>query len=466
MSFREKICANAQKYISEEYARMGDHEKIGLFKSTAKLIYNEAVKNGIKISYNDQKFVLPIKRSLKRSFGMKIERFDIADCDTAGVLEYGRKRIPYTINKNSLQNGKAMFKLIVHETCHLLQEEAILCYKQHDDASIASQYVDLLKANIIEMPPDCAYHLFGIEIDGAAYVSARSNGAGAFGDVIDAFYHLMLVERYAVGMSESCCQIAYGDYETWSDSRNKYARVIRDKYGCHDLSDKDICLLLDKLQGKIYHGIEPSDKMEARIMYDIAVALSYTHNRIDYLTCQKLASENEAWAAIAEYDMTRDKSLSKRMFELDDMTHDVDPINALNINMVGALSTGRKANNPSLIIHAIYYYGARAANLTVNEKEMLKLWCWSDKNNLEDEFLSKAAKFLGPDFAPEICREKIAEAKEALERESRLTQEINIDSLVGPLNVEPHDYVEYIELGDQLDGYQQRSDQSCDDRQR
>ena len=164
-----------------------------------------------------------------------------------------------------------------------------------------SDCIKTLRSNIYCIPKDKEYELFGLPISGTMYINKANCGNKAFDRLMTAFYNLNIVNRYADYISEKYSVEVLGKENVVVNNTELHINTIRNRYNINHLDYNVICSTLDSSQRKLYYNIAPENKLEARIMYDMAVAIAYAHDKIDANKCCELLEKKVVSEALAKY---------------------------------------------------------------------------------------------------------------------------------------------------------------------
>ena len=151
----------------------------------------------------------------------------------------------------------------------------------------------------------------------------------------------------------------YGDNQERLLNKNVFKIDInisnfKDIYNCSHLKDKEIFKLIDDCFSNIYHNINPSNNLEATIMYDIYVLAMYNSNIIDNIKLiNLLKNKNKAQLLEKEgYEIFGDEPSNSLAENCKDIRNNKEN----SLKLLKSLNLIQLKNNPDFINTMLFYY--------------------------------------------------------------------------------------------------------------
>jgi len=410
---------------------MTDRQKEKLFHSTIDMYWKRALRNGVRLRYLDNDIVLSVGKS-KKLKDVKIKQLPFR---INAMYEFGSASAHFTINKTQSDDGKEAFRNISHETMHMLQEASVNQMDLYDSNSSEYNYLLTLKANII--PITTGHSMFGLKVAGTMYIEDLPCGNTTLDDVNYALYELMITERSARSTSNKYYSLAYNE-SLDNTTYEKSAQTIKDFFECNELSDKNICQLIDSAQRKLYCNLEPTNMLELRLMYHMVATLAYQRDEIDRFDYQRRMGTDAINIALTEYAHLHNSNKVSYNFNTLDITNNLDILHYVDFESIQSLSIGERINNPLIMLYAVCNYGKDAISLIPN-MEILKEWCYLNAKEVDPNLLDAASQYLGPEFSSEVC---LAQNKD-------YEEPVAIQDIENILISNQEDYIEEYNFGDE-----------------
>ena len=235
------------------------------------------------------------------------------------------------INQNLLNNehdGYKIYNIIAHELYHSYQDLNDNCYEEilNNNKNLENKKINNL------------------------YITPIISNNKKITDLSLLYYHLNKYEREA---------FIYGDIieNLINDNKNRYVnKFIKDFKGYYqiNLDRKEIFKLIDDCFFNIYHNINPSNNLEATIMYDIYVLAMYNSNIIDNIKLiNLLKNKNKAQLLEKEgYEIFGDGPSNSLAENCKDIRNNKEN----SLKLLKSLNLIQLKNNPDFINTMLFYY--------------------------------------------------------------------------------------------------------------
>ena len=368
-----------------------------LIHQTISLIRDFFYENGFSAFYNGEQLKFETNKQNTRNVDLLFENM-AAHHD--GFYSYNSENVEITLNTILL---KCDIRTVIgssHEALHSIQDDLCHTIDEYDQQSSKYKYLTALNAAINSVDNK---KIFDIPIAGPTHIrNPFQTLSPKLDDLNDAIYKLSITERYVYNTTAKMKSILLNQPIDLTNYK-KSIDIIKKQYNCEDLSDREICQLIDNAHVNIFYDKEPQSFLEASITYDLAALISYANGHIMAIDLLNLTQRDKKHEILAQHNYLTNEH--NNIFGPQHITNDLELLEYIQLKDIAKLSHGQLINNPQIIISGILNYKNKMKDL-IPSVQALKDWCYSKYNHYDNYVMQEIAQVLGPDFSPEKCKEQ------------------------------------------------------------